>query len=839
MSRDKASWWQAYDRLVLNHPWRTLIVLLFLSTALLWNARDFTLDVSADALLLEDDDELFFYRKTVAEFADHSFLVLTFTPEEDLFAPQTLKTVHDIRNRLETIPGIKNVLTILDVPLLNSPRIALNELGGELPTLETPGIDLQLAHKEFRESPLYSELLFSKDGKTTAFLLFLGTPESYQTLFEERDGLRELRRNEKLDEEQARTLALLDKEFARVRKIQSKNEHELITKVREIMDIYRENNRMFLGGAPMVSSDIISFAKNDLLVFGIAAFLLVIMMLALIFRQLRWVVLPSACCILSTSLVIGLLGWLDWPGTVVSTNFMELLFIITMSMVIHITVRYREMLAKKPDVPRRVLTTELVRFMFIPCFYTSVTTLVAFASLLVSGIRPVIDFGWFMVIGLVFGFAIVFSFFPCVLLLLKKRRAAGNTKDLTAKLTATLAVFTKRNRKVILFAAAAIAVLNAIGVSKLEVENRFIDYFKSDTEIHQGMLEIDRKLGGTTPFDLVINKDSAVITEAATPANEEDSFFLEYESHLGTDSESDYWLRPDNIRRVKEIHEYLESLPQTGKVLSLATLISLAEQAKGEELGALETAFLVKELPENIRNILLKPYLSEDGKQLRFNMRIVDSDTQLNRKELIADVKEKISGMMKPEETFRPTGLFVMYNNMLQSLYQSQILTLGGVLGSLMLMFFLLFGSLRLAIIALLPTTLSATFVLGFMGWFRIPLDLMTITIAAISLGIGVDNTIHYVVRFKREFANRKNYQETIERCHASVGKAVYYTSLTIIMGFSLLAFSNFLPTIYFGLLVGLSMFTAFLASLTLLPALLTTFQPLGNENSRPDFHAV
>ncbi len=827
MNRDKASRWQIYDHLVLSHPWRTLTVLLFLSIALLWNARDFTVDVSADVLLLEDDDELFFYRKTVAEFADHSFLVLTFTPEQNLFARQTLKTVHDIKSRLETLPGVKSVLTILDAPLLNSPRIPLNELSGELPTLETPGIDLQLAHKEFRESPLYSELLLSKDGKTTAFLLFIDTPESYQALFEERESLRELKRNKELDEEQAQTLAILDEEFGRAKKIQTRNEHRLIEKVREIMGIYRKNNRMFLGGAPMISSDIVSFAKNDLLVFGIAAFLLVVITLALIFRQLRWVVLPTACCILSTSLVIGLLGWLDWPGTVVSTNFSELLFIITMSMVIHITVRYQEMLAKKPDVPRWTLTTELVRFMFIPCFYTSVTTLVAFASLLVSGIRPVIDFGWFMVIGLVFGFAIVFSFFPCVLLLLKKRAAAG-TNDLTAKLTGTLAVFTKRNRKAILFVAVAIAVMNTIGVSKLEVENRFIDYFKSNTEIHQGMLEIDRQLGGTTPFDLVINKDSAAVTKAATPADEEDDFFLEYESLFDADSKSDYWLRSDNIRRLKEIHEYLESLPQTGKVLSLATLISLAEQAKGGELSPLETAVLVKKLPENIKDILLRPYLSEDGRQLRFNMRIIDSDTQLNRKELIADVKEKISGMVKSEETFRPTGLFVMYNNMLQSLYRSQILTLGGVLGSLLLMFLLLFGSLRLAIIALLPTTLSATFVLGFMGWVGIPLDMMTITIAAISLGIGVDNTIHYVVRFKREFANSKNYQKTIDRCHASVGKAVYYTSLTIIMGFSLLAFSNFLPTIYFGLLVGLSMFTAFLASLTLLPALLATFQPLG-----------
>ncbi len=814
-----------YDRLVLAHPWRTLLVLLFLSTALVWNVRDFTLDASADALLLEDDDELFFYRKTVAKFADDSFLVLTFTPEQDLFAPQTLKTVHNIKNRLEALPGIKNVFSLLDVPLLN--RIPLNKLGGELPAIETPGVDLQLARKELLDSPLSRELLVSKDGKTAAFLLFMQTPKNYQRLFEERERLRELKRTGQLDEEQAQALAHLGKEFAAVKTIQNAKEHELIGKIREIMAIYRKNNRMFLGGAAMISNDVISFAKNDLLVFGVAAFLLMVATLAFVFRQLRWVVLPSACCILSTSLVIGLLGWLDWPGTIVSTNFVELLFIITMSMVIHITVRYQEMVAQNPAVPHRALISDLIRFMFRPCFYTSATTLVAFASLLLSGIRPVMDFGWFMVIGLVFGFAVVFSFFPSVLLLLKKRRPR-DAKDFTAKLTHTLAIFTKRKRKAILFAAAAIAVINAVGISRLEVENRFIDYFKSDTEIHQGMLEIDRQLGGTTPFDLIINKHGAVVEEAATVPDESHDFFTEYESELNASPATHYWLQPENIRRVKKIHAYLEALPQTGKVVSLATLITLAEQAKGEELNELEIALLTKALPENIKNILLKPYLSEDGNQLRFSMRIVDSDKQLNRKALIAEVKQKISGMTKPEETFRPTGLFVMYNNMLQSLYRSQILTLAGVLTALLFMFILLFRSLRLAIIALLPTSLSATFVLGFMGWFRIPLDMMTITIAAITLGIGVDNTIHYVVRFKREFADRRNYQATIDRCHGSVGKAVYYTSLTIIMGFSLLAFSNFLPTIYFGLLTGLAMLTAFLASLTLLPALLATFRPFG-----------
>ena len=165
---------------------------------------------------------------------------------------------------------------------------------------------------------------------------------------------------------------------------------------------------------------------------------------------------------------------------------------------------------------------------------------------------------------------------------------------------------------------------------------------------------------------------------------------------------------------------------------------------------------------------------------------------------------------------------------MLQSLYESQILTIGIVFLAVMGMFIILFGSLKLAIIAIIPNALSAALVLGFMGWYAIPLDMMTITIAAISIGIAVDNTIHYIVRFKREFPKDHDYFATISRCHKSIGKAMYYTSVTIIFGFSILTLSNFIPTIYFGMLTGIAMFVALIASLTLLPSLLILFKPLG-----------
>ena len=822
-----------YDAIVLDRPLLTLLVTAAVVVWLSSFALDFRPDASADSLLLENDRDLNYYRDIAARYGSDDFAIITYTPRQTpLFAQAALEKLRALQDDLGALEGVERIVSILNVPLLDSPRIKLTELSGPPRTLETPGVDLDLAKREFLHSALYKRLLLSDDEDTTALLVYLTPDRRYERLLSERERLRSLKRTGQLDLEQSRALERAEADYKSYKGEYVQRTRTRIDAIRAVMDRHRAAARMFLGGIPMIVADMLDFIQSDLLNFGIAVTLFLLLTLSIIFRKPRWVMLPMLCAGLAVTSVIGAMGWIDWPVTVVSANFAALLLIITISMTIHLTVRYREVQVRRPDADKRQWISETMRFMFKPCLYTSLTTIVAFVSLLVSGIRPVIDFGQIMTLGIVFAFFLVFLFFPTVLMLLPRDSSVAGNKITTA-ITLAFARFTERHHFPVFLAAAGLALFAGFHIAQLKVENRFIDYFRDSTEIYRGMLVIDRELGGTTPFDLILNAPQDTHDESNGSEDDlsaDDPLAGYFEDETIEETQKEYWLNPGNIEKIKRVHDYLDSQPEIGKVLSLATLIRLAETLNEDRpLEDTESGFLRKALPDDIRRILLDPYLSEDGRQLRFNTRIIDSDPQLSRAQLIARIRTDVENELGyPRDRFRLTGVLVLYNNMLQSLYESQILTIGAVFLAILLMFIVLFRSPALAAIAIAPNLLAAASVLGFMGWRGIPLDIMTITIAAISVGIAVDNTIHYIVRFKREFAHDRDYVNAVKRCHGSIGRAMYYTSITIIVGFSILSLSNFIPTIYFGLLTSLAMFAALIASLTLLPSLLILFKPLG-----------
>ena len=584
----------------------------------------------------------------------------------------------------------------------------------------------------------------------------------------------------------------------------------------------------------MIASDSIDFIRHDLLTFGIAVFVILIIILSVIFRRLHWVILAMMTCSASAMSVIGILGLLNWPVTVVSSNFVSLLLILTLSLLVHLIVRYRELHRTLANYDQRELVLETVKSKFIPCLYTSITTMVAFGSLLVSGIRPVIDFGWMMVIGIGIAQLMTFTLFPAAVVLLNKEKPTQE-HDITEKLTQFLADKNKQYGRGIMLSFVLLAVLSVWGLAQLTVENRFIDYYKESTEIYQGMELIDQKLGGTTPMDVVIDAPAYFYEEEAEEEiyEEDDEFFDdEYGDAAVGITGSSYWFNSQMLGKIEEIHNYLDAFDETGKVISIATAVSLLKTLNEEILNNdFELAILYKKLPPVIKESLIEPYMSADGNQLRFSIRIFESDPSLQRGELLAEIKQGLNRDLGiDEEQIKVTGMVVLYNNMLQSLFRSQILTLGVVFVAILIMLAILFQNIRLAAIAIIPNIMAAGMVLGLMGWLAIPLDMMTITIAAICIGIAVDDTIHYVHRFIDEYSQHQDYWLAAQRSHSSIGRAMYYTSLTITIGFSILVFSNFIPTIYFGLLTGFSMIAALLANMTLLPLLIIRFRPLGNQ---------
>ncbi len=828
-----------FDNWVLKRP--VYPVLLCLLTTMLFGLYipDFKLDASADSLILENDEALKYYRSIKARYGSDDFLIITYTPDNDLLSDSAINNITKLRDDIKILERVDSVVSILDVPLTQSPPVTLTDLSNEIRTLETPGIDKQLARKELLTSPLYSNMLISHDGTTTAMQVNLKRDKTYYSLLDKRNELREKQLTGHLTEQELLQLDLISKEYKDYTYQLQDKDTQLINDIRKLMDQHRGKARLHLGGLPMIASDSIDFIRNDLQTFGIGVIVFILVILAAAFRKPRWIILPMITCFMSGIIMTGLLGLLQWRVTVVSSNFISLMLIINLSLAIHLIVRYRELHANAFSSDQRALVLETVRSKFAPSFYTAITTMVAFASLLVSDIRPVIDFGWMMVMGISIAFILTFIFFPAILMFFKPGNA-DKLHDVTGYIISRIAYIVIKYKKTAVVLFALFTIISLLGITLLTVENRFIDYYKKETEIYQGMELIDKKLGGTTPLDIVISAPASffqqtdeIVSDSTEPS--EERFDLESDDEdSGGITATSYWFKYSKMDTIRGIHQYLDKLPETGKVMSIYTSVSMLEQLKdNQDLDNFFLSIIYKRVPDKMKRVLFTPYMLKDGNQLRYSIRIFESDKHLQRNKLIEKIRanliEKFN--LQPEQ-IQLTGMGVLYNNMLQSLFRSQIMTIGFVTIAIVIMFTILFRSLSLACIAIIPNMIPALMMLGLMGLAGIPLNIMTITIAAVCIGISVDDTIHYVHRFKEEFAYDHQYHETIKRCHSSIGRAMYFTSMTITLGFSILALSNFVPIIYFGLLTGFAIMVALLANLTLLPVLISLFKPLGPNNT-------
>ena len=783
----------------------------------------FQLDASSDTLLLDNDPDLKIYRENSRKYGSSDFLVIAFTPNKNIFTNETISLLENLVGKLKEVDGISNVLSLFDVPLLSYSEQSINELAENVVTLSTDDVDLTKAKYEFETNEVYRGLLISKDLKTIALQMTLKPNESYQKLISKRY---ELLDQKNLIEEKSfkKDLESLDFQIEEQKQINLINEATLINEVRRITKDYEGYGEIFLGGGAMIAHDTIKMIQQDLFTFGVAVFFMFVLILSIIFRQFRWVIVPLVSAGLSALFTTGLISWIGWKVTVVSANFIALLMIIGISLTVHLVVRYREITSKFNDISHNEALKRTLSQMFLPCLYTALTTMVAFASLIISDIRPIIDFGLLMVLSIFIAFSVSFVFFGSLASLMNKNLKDTNI-DYSSGFTTWINSLVVRFKNIILLISLLGFIFSIVGINKLSVENKFIDYFKPTTEIYKGLSLIDKKLGGTAPLDIIISAPENNFENDYESVDDFDDFGLETEQY-------GYWFNSQNLSYLEEIHDYLEARPEIGKVLSVSSAIKLAEIVKGNKLDDLELALLRKVLPEDINNQLLSSYISEDDNQVRLSARVIESMDGLNRKNLIEEVKnDLIKNYELTEDQFYLSGISVIYNNLLQSLFQSLIGSLSIVFAAIFAMFIILFRSLYMAIIAMIPNLLSASSVLGIIGWSGIPIDIMTVTVAAISIGIGVDNTIHYVHRFLKEYEQNNNYDLAIKNSHSTIGRAMFYTSLTIVLGFMILVSSNFNPSVFFGIFTSFSMIVAILAALMLLPVLIRHLKPFGRDS--------
>ncbi len=788
-----------YQKNIIEKPKLIIFLLIFALLGFGYFSKDFRLDASSDTLLIDGDPDLKYLREITDRYGSKDFLVLTYTPKDGMTSESSINNLLSLKYKIQSLDWVHNVITLLDIPLLNNSEAPLEERLKNFVTLKDKGVDKERGFNEILNSPVFRNFVISEDGNTSGIIVNIKKDEIIKNI----KNKEELEKHKDL--------------------IKQKN-HQNIIEIREIIKNYSDEAKIFLGGIPMIADDMMTFIKSDIIVFGVGVLLFIIGTLWFVFRKIIWIIVPICSCFFSVTIMTGLLGLLNWKVTVISSNFIALMLILTMAMNIHMSTRFLQLKKNNPKTNNLQIILMTTSKMFWPILYTVLTTICAFLSLIFSEIKPIIDFGWMMTLGLITSFIVTFTLLPTLLNFLSSEKT--NIKEQNkSMITEFLSKISIKYNKLIFLVSGIIIFLSVFGISRLEVENSFINYFDKKTEIYKGMKLIDEKLGGTTPLEVIIKFP---VLENDVVSSEEE----EFEDWEDDDYQSNekYWFTKDKIDKIEKVHNYLDGLPAIGKVLSFSSILKVAEQLNNDKpLGTLEMGVLYTKIPESIKKEIVDPYISIKDNEARINLRIKDSQEDLRRNDLINKINYDLENKLNlKKDEFKLAGVLILFNNLLQSLFKSQILTLGFVMIGIFSMFMILFKNFKLSLIGVVPNFIAAFFILGIIGLLEIPLDMMTITIAAITIGIAVDNSIHYIYRFKEEFKDNCNYEKTLNLCHSTVGVAILNTSITIVFGFSILVFSNFIPTIYFGVFTGIAMLLAMVSVLTLLPSLILLFKPFG-----------
>ncbi len=789
---------QFYQNIILRNPKSILIILLLALFTFGYYSKDFKLDASSETLLIEGDPDLEYLKEITNRYGSKEFLILTYTPNERMISNVSINNLLSLKYKIQSLNWVHSVITLLDIPLLNNSDAPLQERLENFKTLKDEDIDKERGFNEILSSPVFRNFVISEDGKTSGIIVNIKNKKPIENI------------SNKTKEEIEAHKDLIKKQ-----------NHQNILEIRDVIKSYNNIGKINLGGIPMIADDMMTFIKSDIVVFGLGVLLFIVATLWYVFRKLIWIIVPISSCFFSVIIMTGLLGLLGWKVTVISSNFIALMLILTMAMNIHMSTRFLQIREIHPNRKIIELITLTTNKMFWPILYTALTTIIAFLSLIFSEIKPIIDFGWMMTLGLITSFVITFTLLPSLINFMPKEKIFIKKQE-ESKITSFFAQISLNNHKTIFTLTIVVIILSLIGISRLEVENSFINYFSKKTEIYKGMKLIDEKLGGTTPLEVILKFPK----KENKKTDDEDDF----EDWGDEENENDdkYWFTKDKIDRISSVHNYLDDLPQVGKVLSFSSIIDVATMLNNNKpLGTLEMGVLYSKIPESIKTEIIDPYISIKDNEARINLRIIDSQENLRRNDLIKKINYDLKNKLGLKESeFKLGGVLILFNNLLQSLFKSQILTLGLVMIGIFGMFVILFKNIKLSLIGVVPNFIAAFFILGIIGLLGIPLDMMTITIAAITIGIAVDNSIHYIYRFKEEFNASKDYNKTLILCHSTVGKAILNTSITIVFGFSILVLSKFIPTIYFGVFTGLAMLLAMVSVLTLLPSLILLIKP-------------
>ena len=806
---------------ILKRPKLIFIFLIILLSGAFYQSKKFQLDASADTLLIENDPDLNYLRSVNERYASEDFFIVTYSPKQTL-NKDNIKEFKKFVDEINNFKWVSKTISAFNSPLFESSDKPLIEKIKDIEYITSKDVDFNRALTELKNSPVYKKLIINDEASVFGIVIYIKDNLDYLSALKINKNFLDKKQKNQLTAEDKIQFEKHSIYLEKLKKQRNQEYKDYNAEIRSHIYKYKSQADINLSGLPMIIEDLINYVKNDIAIFGSGVFIFMLITLWIIFKDIKWVIFPLLCCLISIVLMIGALGYLNWKVTVISSNFISIMLVLTMEINIHYIQRYKQFQSIYPKKNETELTQLTANGIFQSILYGVFITIIGFLSFIFCDIRPVIDFGYMMCVGLIISMFVTMILLP-LLIIQFKPRITKEQKTKNSKFFKNLAEFAINKKLLIIISSTLILLASFYGSSKITVENSFINYFNKETEIYKGMKLIDEKLGGTTPLEIIVK-----FKETSSKKDTNDDFF---ETSSSDEFKDSYWFTNFRTNTIKNVHQYLESLPEIGKVLSFYSVIQMGEKINNDKkLESLEMAILYSKLPENIKKNIVSPYISIENNEARFSVRVIDSNPNLNRKELLNKIQKHLEENLKlSKDDFKITGVFVLFNNQLQSLYKSQIQTLSFSYFGILLALFILFRSWILSLIASAPDMVASMLILGSLGFLKIPLDMMTITIATIVMGIGTRAGIYYINRFKSEFLIHKDYKKTIRVCHETVGKSIVIAALTIIFGFSILVLSNFNPTINFGILIGIAIFAALILSLTIMPLLLLITKPFRN----------
>ncbi|MEP4890595.1 MAG: MMPL family transporter [Aliiglaciecola sp.] len=805
------------EQLLIRQSKWILLTFIVLGIVSAYFAQRFRIDASADTLLVKDNQLYIQSQVMNQKFSPDEFILVAYQPKDhEVFSDKTFQQLEQLSDAFAALPRVKSVTNILNVPLLSNATSLSADLNPEQYSWQSQKYSAQQMQQVFNKHPLFTDLLVNQAQTATAIQIVF---KKNSQLVDIQNQIIDIQKNaleSELSEQQQKKISQLKAQADPIEQKLKKQRKQEIDRIYEITEEYQQDADFYLGGAYVLGQQMIDIIKRDLLLFGSAIGGAIVVMLFILFRRIRWVVLPVVSCGLSVLLTVGIFGLLDLRTTVISSNFIALQLILTLAVMIHLIVEYRQLAVKNKQDSQSQLLEKTLKNKFKPCLYAGLTTSVGFGSLLFSGIQPVVSFGWMMIVAMVISILVSLLLFPAFLSVLSHKDESGENR-FTQWIIKGFTTLSLNYTKSIGVLSVVLVVVSIVGITRLDVENSFLNYFKESTQVRQELTFIDQEFGGSTPMDVVYT----------IPTEQRDK---------------DLVLTAEAIQSLQKVQAVLTSFEAMGNVTSVYNFTELAMAInENKPLTEYELTAIYTLVDKSLKDKLLGAYFDPETNQLRISTRIKDSTAEFNRAEFLDDLNADMQAIGVDRQDYLVTNLFVLYQDILQRLFKSQIMTLGLVFIALFLVLLAIFRSIRIALIAVIPNILTTLTILGVMGLLGIPLDLMTITISAIAMGIAVDDTIHFIHRYLEASRNTdtgdslgaKNSlgakhatgaEQAIKNTFNSVGYALLFTTTIITIGFALLSFSDFVPSILFGLLTGLAMLMALLTDSTLLPVLLRRF---------------